>query len=208
MRRRRRRRRPALLIKTDAAPCTLKHIRRIYINAPRALSTDREHVRFRAESRARSSTLTRARARACVDHPRRCTHARRRMRAARSISRQLCARPQGAATRSDRGGTRGRRRGTACTCCSGGVGSARPAGRGSGGTSRSSGGYLQSVRAGMMRELDTVSPVVWPAWCYSGQQNKAHPWNPSPLTLPPLLVGSNLHIGGATGFLNLKIFFT
>jgi len=25
-----------------------------------------------------------------------------------------------------------------------------------------------AVCAGMMRELDTVSPVVWPAWCYSG----------------------------------------
>jgi len=23
----------------------------------------------------------------------------------------------------------------------------------------------------MMRELDTVSPVVWPAWCYTGTVN-------------------------------------
>lgn len=66
MRRRRRRRRPALLIKTDAAPCTLKHIRRTYINAPRALSTDREHVRFRGRvTRALVNSDPSARSRVC-----------------------------------------------------------------------------------------------------------------------------------------------
>lgn len=55
----------------------------------------------------------------------------------------------------------------------------------SGGTSGAqvAAGLAQSVRVGMMRELDTVSPVVWPAWCYSGQQ---HPRNLLPRHHHPL----------------------
>lgn len=30
-------------------------------------------------------------------------------------------------------------------------------------------GERENGSRGMMRELDTVSPVVWPSWCYSGK---------------------------------------
>jgi hypothetical protein len=81
-------RRRTLLIKTDARPHALgeKYARAVHGQGARPAA-----AQFRAESRARSSTLTPRRV--CG----RCTHARRRMR---SISRRLCAlrvrSPQGA----------------------------------------------------------------------------------------------------------------